>query len=164
MLIRSLNGEDLMQEEMETPPVLLMGKFNGQKPVGYSPWGLIESDSVESLSKELEMCTIKNYSYFLVDILKCFYNYCSFSLCEPMDCEHTRLPCPSLPSKFEKWLILVFCFHLCSLYYFSNYKPWINHTCEISFLGLSVSWYNKYIFQDNWISGKYTEKSIEVNI
>ena len=69
MLIRSLNGEHLLQEEMETPPVLLMGEFNGQRSLWATVHGVtIESDSVESLSKELEMCTTKNYSYFLVDI------------------------------------------------------------------------------------------------
>ena len=69
MLIRSLNGEDLPQEEMETPPVLLMGESNGQRSLWATVHGVtIESDSVESLSKELEMCTTKNYSYFLVDI------------------------------------------------------------------------------------------------
>ena len=65
MLIRSLNGEDLLQKEMESPPVFLMGESNGQK----SQWATVhwvtkESDSVESLSNELEMYTTENYSYF----------------------------------------------------------------------------------------------------
>ena len=43
--------------------------LNGQRSLWATVHGVtIESDSVESLSKELEMCTTKNYSYFLVDI------------------------------------------------------------------------------------------------
>ena len=65
MLIRSLNGEDLLQEEMDTPPVLLMGEFNGQRSLWSTVYGVTkESDSVESQSNELEMCKTKNYSYF----------------------------------------------------------------------------------------------------
>ena len=65
MLIRSLNGEDLLQEEMETPPVLLMGEFNGQRSLWATVYEVTkESDSVESQSNELEICKTKNYSYF----------------------------------------------------------------------------------------------------
>ena len=41
--VRSLGGEDLLQEEMATH-----SNFHGQKSlVGYSPWGHKESDTIE---------------------------------------------------------------------------------------------------------------------
>ena len=43
MLIRSLNGEDLPQEEMETPPVLLMGESNGQRSLWATVHGVTKS-------------------------------------------------------------------------------------------------------------------------
>ena len=40
----------LSEKEMATTPVLLPGKFHGQRSlVGYSPWGCKESDTTERL-------------------------------------------------------------------------------------------------------------------
>ena len=48
--VRSLGWEDLLEKEMESTPVLLPGKFHGQRSlVGYSPWGHKESDTTERL-------------------------------------------------------------------------------------------------------------------
>ena len=46
--VQSLHREDPLEKEMTTTPVLLPGKFHGQRSlVGYSPWGLEESDRTE---------------------------------------------------------------------------------------------------------------------
>ena len=48
--VRSLGGEDLLEREMATTPVLLPGKSHGWRSlVGYSPWGRKESDTTERL-------------------------------------------------------------------------------------------------------------------
>ena len=45
---RSLGQEDLLEEEMATPPLCLPGKCHGQRIlVGYSPWDYEESDTTE---------------------------------------------------------------------------------------------------------------------
>ena len=47
--IQSLGQEDLLEKEIATP-VLLPGKFHGQRSlVGYCPWGHKESDMTERL-------------------------------------------------------------------------------------------------------------------
>ena len=48
--VQSLGGEDPLEEEMQPTPVLLPRKFHGWRNlVGYSPWGLKESDTTEQL-------------------------------------------------------------------------------------------------------------------
>ena len=43
--VLSLGGEDPLEKEMMTPPVLLPGKLHGWRfLIAYSPWGLKESD------------------------------------------------------------------------------------------------------------------------
>jgi len=40
MWVQSWGGEDSLEKEMATIPVLLPGKFHGQRSLGaYSPWG-----------------------------------------------------------------------------------------------------------------------------
>ena len=51
MWVRSLGGEDPLEEEMATPSSILAGKRHGQGSLeSYSPWGLKESDMNEQLS------------------------------------------------------------------------------------------------------------------
>ena len=46
----SLGWEDLLEEEMATPPVFMPGESHGRRSlVGYSPWGHKESDTTERL-------------------------------------------------------------------------------------------------------------------
>ena len=46
--VRSLDGKDPLEEEMQPAPVFLRGKFHGQKSLeGYSPWDRNESDMTE---------------------------------------------------------------------------------------------------------------------
>ena len=46
--VQSLGHEDPLEYKMATHPVFLPGKSNGQRSlVGYSPWGLKESDTTE---------------------------------------------------------------------------------------------------------------------
>ena len=48
MQVQSLGHEDPLEYKMTTHPVVLPGKSNGQRSlVGYSPWGLKESDTTE---------------------------------------------------------------------------------------------------------------------
>ena len=48
MQVQSLGHEDPLEYTMATHPVFLPGKSNGQRSlVGYSPWGLKESDTTE---------------------------------------------------------------------------------------------------------------------
>ena len=48
MQVQSLGHEDPLEYKMATHPVFLPGKANGQRSlVGYSPWGLKESDTTE---------------------------------------------------------------------------------------------------------------------
>ena len=48
--VRFLGQEDPLENEIETTPVLLPGKFHGwSRLVGYSPWGCKESDTTEQL-------------------------------------------------------------------------------------------------------------------
>ena len=48
MQVQSLGHEDPLEYKMATHPVFLPGKSNGQRSlVGYSPWGLKESDTTE---------------------------------------------------------------------------------------------------------------------
>ena len=50
MQVRSLGGEDPLEEEWQPTPVFLPGKFHRQRTlVGYSPWGRKESDTTERL-------------------------------------------------------------------------------------------------------------------
>ena len=47
---RSLGQEDPLEKEMQPSPVLLPGKFHGQRSlVDYSPWDRKESDMTERL-------------------------------------------------------------------------------------------------------------------
>ena len=49
--VQSLGWEDPLEKGMLTIPVLLLGKFHGQRSlVGYSPWGRKESDMTEQLT------------------------------------------------------------------------------------------------------------------
>ena len=51
MWVQSLGQEDPLEKEMATHSSILSGKSHGQRsPVGYSPWGLKESDVTELLS------------------------------------------------------------------------------------------------------------------
>ena len=48
MQVQSLGHEDPLEYKMAIHPVFLPGKANGQRSlVGYSPWGLKESDTTE---------------------------------------------------------------------------------------------------------------------
>ena len=48
--VQSLGWEDPLEKEMQPTPVLLPRKFHGWRNlVGYSPWGLKESDTTEQL-------------------------------------------------------------------------------------------------------------------
>ena len=48
--VRSLGGEDPLENEMAPTPAFLPGKFHGlRRLVGYSPWGCKESDVTERL-------------------------------------------------------------------------------------------------------------------
>ena len=49
MRVRSLGGEDPLEEGMAPTPVFLPGEFRGQRSlVGYSPWDRRESDTTEA--------------------------------------------------------------------------------------------------------------------
>ena len=46
--VRSLGGEDPLEEGMQPTLVFLPGEFHGQRSLaGYSPWGLRELDTNE---------------------------------------------------------------------------------------------------------------------
>ena len=48
--VQSLGQEDFLEKNWQITPLLLPGKFHGQRSlVGYSPWGLKESDMTERL-------------------------------------------------------------------------------------------------------------------
>ena len=48
--VQSLGWEDPLEKEWQPTPVFLSGKSHGQRSlVGYSPWGLKESDTTERL-------------------------------------------------------------------------------------------------------------------
>ena len=54
-----LFSQDLMEKEMATTPVLLPGKSHGWRSlVGYSPWGLKESDTTKWLHFQLSLSCI----------------------------------------------------------------------------------------------------------
>ena len=49
MRVRSLGGEDPLEEGMAPTPVFLPGEFRGQRSlVGYSSWGCKELDMTEA--------------------------------------------------------------------------------------------------------------------
>ena len=51
MRVRSLGGEDPLEEGMAPTPVFLPGEFRGQRSlVGYSPWNHKQSDTTEQLT------------------------------------------------------------------------------------------------------------------
>ena len=57
--IQSLGQEDLLEKEIATP-VLLPGKFHGQRSlVGCSPWGHKESDTTERLPFHFSLSCIE---------------------------------------------------------------------------------------------------------
>ena len=46
--VQSLGQKDPLEKEMETPSILLPGKFHGRRGLaGYSPWGGKELDTTE---------------------------------------------------------------------------------------------------------------------
>ena len=48
--VQSLGQEDFLEKNWQFTPLLLHGKFHGQRSlVGYSPWGLKEPDTTEQL-------------------------------------------------------------------------------------------------------------------
>ena len=50
---QSLDQEDLLEEEMATPPVFLPGEFHGQRSlVGHSSWGCTVSDLTEGIKQQ----------------------------------------------------------------------------------------------------------------
>ena len=56
--VRSLGQEDPLEKEMAPTPVLLPGKSHGWRSlVGYSPWGLKESDTTEQLHFHFHLAT-----------------------------------------------------------------------------------------------------------
>ena len=79
----SLGGEDPLEKEMMTPPILLPGKLHGLKfLIAYSPWGLKESDKTERLHFLFLLAIIQptiQLSSFLLWLLRdfsmllCFY-------------------------------------------------------------------------------------------
>ena len=62
--VRSLGREDPLENEMATHSSILAWKAHGQRsPVGYSPWGLKESDTMERLHFDFHrslVCDITN--------------------------------------------------------------------------------------------------------
>ena len=58
--VQSLGQEDPLEKGMQLTPVFLPGEFRGQRSlVGYSPWGLKESDMTEQLTLSLSSLSIK---------------------------------------------------------------------------------------------------------
>ena len=52
--VRSLGGEDPLEEGMQPTLVFLPGEFHGQRSLaGYSPWGLRELDTNERVTLSL---------------------------------------------------------------------------------------------------------------
>ena len=52
--VRSLSHEDPLEREWQPTPLYLPGELRGQRSlVGYSPWGLKESDLIEGLTLSL---------------------------------------------------------------------------------------------------------------
>ena len=48
--VRSLGGEDLLEEEMATQPSILARKpHRQQSQAGYSPWGCKQPDTTEAI-------------------------------------------------------------------------------------------------------------------
>ena len=48
--VRFLGREDPLEKDWQSTPALLPGKSHGQRSlIGYSPWGLKESDTTERL-------------------------------------------------------------------------------------------------------------------
>ena len=73
--VRSLGREDSLEKAWHPTPVFLPGEFHGQRRlvVGYSPWGLKESDTVRE-SMHVHMCiSISIYIYKYVCV--CVYIY-----------------------------------------------------------------------------------------
>ena len=60
MWVWFLDGEDPLEEKMATHTSILPGKFHGQKSqVGYSPWGVKESDTTDTqVSQQVSICCI----------------------------------------------------------------------------------------------------------
>ena len=57
--VRSLGREDLLEKEMATTPVFLLGKSYGRRSlVGYSPWDHKESDITERLHFQISTFNI----------------------------------------------------------------------------------------------------------
>ena len=57
--VRSLGREEPLEKEMATHPVPLAGKSHGRRSlVGYSPWGLEESDTTEWLHFTTRGCSV----------------------------------------------------------------------------------------------------------
>ena len=57
--VQSLGQKDPLEEEMATHSGILAGKSHGQRSlVGYSPWGLKESDTTEHILVFLEALPI----------------------------------------------------------------------------------------------------------
>ena len=49
--VRSLGGEDPLEEEMQPTPAFLLGESHGQQRlVVYSPWGCEKSNTTERLT------------------------------------------------------------------------------------------------------------------
>ena len=52
-------GKSPWRREWLSTPVFLSGKSHGQRsPVGYSPWGHIESDRTERLTLSFNFCEV----------------------------------------------------------------------------------------------------------
>ena len=67
MQVRSLDQEDLLEEEMD--PVFLPGRFHRQRSLeGYSPWGHKELDMTEHVH-------IHTYMYSFLRFLSLIGNY-----------------------------------------------------------------------------------------
>ena len=64
--LRTLGGDDPLEEEMQPTPVLLPGKSHGQRSLaGYNPWDHKESDMTEYtqsklLKKKKVECLLRN--------------------------------------------------------------------------------------------------------
>ena len=57
MCVRSLGQKDPLEEEWQSAPVFLPGKFHGQRSlVDCSPWGCKESDTAEHTGHVLSAC------------------------------------------------------------------------------------------------------------
>ena len=58
MWVQSLGGEDPPRRKWQASPVVLLGKYKGQRSlVGYSPWGHKELDVTEANEPKHNVCT-----------------------------------------------------------------------------------------------------------